>query len=230
MEFLKKEADTAQEIYGEEKKTIKVTKDWKKDIKIEYYLKAAYPLLFIRTEEDDRAVGDVRRAILSTPALANDVIFGEWKSTTGLLIDREGQKSPEEIVKDLPAALKYIQDYEGEKPPIVCFHNIRSFLTQPLIIQQLKDTAYIAKEIGATVILIGAQIDIPPELNSLITVYDLPLPTVDQFKDSFKGLAKEHKDTITGKLSKAQAEELALSAVGMTYLQGENAGGLSIAM
>ncbi len=229
MEFLKKEEDTAQEIYGEDKKVVKPIKDWKKDIKIEYYLKAAYPLLFIRTEEDDRAIRDVRRAIANTPALVGEVAFGEWKSTTGLFIDREGQ-DPEEVAKDIVASLKYIQNYGDEKPPIVCFHNIRSFLANHLVIQQLKDTAFVAKEIGATVILIGAQIDIPPELNSLITVYDLPLPTVDQFKESFKGLAKEHKDRITGKLTASQTEELALSAVGMTYLQGENAGALSIAM
>lgn len=229
MEFLKGEKDTAQEIYGEEKKMVKPAKDWKKDIKIEYYLKAAYPLLFIRTEEDDRAVGEVRRAIANTPVLTGEVTFGEWKSTTGLLIDRDDQE-PEEVAKDIAAALKYVQNFGEDKPPIVCFHNIRGWLSNPTVIQQLKDTALVAKEIGATVILIGAQFDIPPELNSLVTVYDLPLPTMDQFTESFKGLAKEHKEIIVEKLSKAQLAELALSAVGMTYLQGENAGALSIAM
>lgn len=202
------------------------------EITIEDYLKAGYSLIYIRTEEDHRAISIVKKAVESIDNMYGQVTFAEWRSTTGLLVAPTGQLDiPENASSkgdDPAAALKYVQNKSNE-PHVVCMHNMRTFLQIAPVIQQLKDTAFAARLVGSHIILIGASIDIPPELQNLMTVYDLDLPSQEMFVSEFKILANAYKSSLKEKATTKVLKVCAASAVGMTLLQGENAIALGIA-
>lgn len=202
------------------------------EITLEYYLKAGYSLIYIRTDEDHRAVEMVKAAITSIDAMYGVVHYGEWKSTTGLMMAPGGQlEIPDKTVQtadDPVASLLYLQT--NEQQMVICFHNLRQFLSLAPVVQQLKDAAVSARLIGSHIILIGAELDPPPELQSLITVYDLGLPSKEKFSTEFKALAAAYSQSLKEPATPRVIEIAASSAVGMTQLQGENAIALSIAM
>ena len=208
------------------------------DITLDAYFRASYPLIWIRTEEDQRALELIRTNIKRLKKTSLRVVWAEYKHTTGLhvanqngaLVIEEGSKK----VSDTPiGALQYIEQKVQTKhddPVLLVMHNINSAMKVPQFVQQLKDTAYYSRLVWIRIILIGAVLDIPPELRSMITVYDLALPNKDFFNKLFGDLAEKYKKMLIEAATEDQVEQLAHSAVGMTALQGENSAALSIAV
>lgn len=216
------------------------------------YMKAGFPIVYIRTEENERAVNDLRVLLSTDPIYKGKSHFGEWKSTTGLLIYKnpaplktqrqQNKHSPElvSVAKDILASLNYVEkmakakktEESGAKDPdlICCFHNIKYFLTNFIVVQKLRDIADPLKKKGNHLFIIGPSLDIPPELTSIVSVYDLAIPTVPYFVASFRGLCENYKTKFKVDMSETKVTAMATAAVGMTALQGENAISLSLAM
>jgi ATP-dependent 26S proteasome regulatory subunit len=204
------------------------------EITVESYLKAGYSLLYIRTEEDHRAVGMVKSSIESIESMYGTVTFGEWRSTTGLLLAPAGQLEipanarAQSGTEDIVSALRYVQSQRD--PHVVIYHNLRQFIPTPGVIQQLKDAAFHARLVGSHIVIVGASLEPPPELQNLMTVYDMELPSQEKFMSIFRTLAGAYQKSLKKKVTNRDIELCASSAVGMTELQGENAIALSIAM
>lgn len=238
------EVESASEVLaglvGEKPKTVKTPsyESSLEKIPLSDYFKASYPLIRIRTEEDDRAVKLITESIAKVKGL-NNVLLGEYKSTTGLrLSTHEGvlqlnENNTEQVVDGTRPvqAIEVITDRVQDKddPPIVLMiHNVGFAFRVPQFVQALKDVAIYARLYGCHIILIGADLGIPVSLNSLVTVYDLELPNQDHFYKDFETISKHYKNLIDEEVTDYQLRELAASAVGMTKMQGENAIALSI--
>ena len=108
-----------------------------KNIGLRYYLKAGYPIIHIRSEEDSRAVQLVKDSIASISSIKGKFFYGEWKSTTGLLLCDKGALEDAKSVhnaKDLLKAISYITDNVPEKssePHIIVLHNINHWMKNP---------------------------------------------------------------------------------------------------
>ena len=205
-------------------------------ITLDAYFRASYPLLWIRTEEDQRAIDLIQRNIKKLTRTSVNVIWAEFKTTTGLLVnEKPGELSLGDTpskVSDAPvAALQYIQNKvktREDSPVVMIMHNMSAAMRVPQFVQQVKDTAYYSRLLGCHVIMVGAVLETPPELRSMITVYDLPLPNKTFFENLFARLANNYRSMIGGEVSNEIVSSLASSAVGMTALQGENALALTI--
>jgi len=207
------------------------------EITLDAYFRASYPLLWVRTEEDQRAIELIRTNIKRLTKTSKSISWGEYKHTTGLHVSSSpgdltiDYNSSKKVADNPIAALQYIHDNvktKKDNPVLLVMHNINSAMKVPQFVQQLKDTAYYSRLLGCHVILVGAVLDIPPELKSMITVYDLPLPNKEFFSESFGKLAKKYKKMLTRKATTEEVDRLAQAAVGMTALQGENSIALSI--
>jgi ATP-dependent 26S proteasome regulatory subunit len=205
-------------------------------ITLDAYFRASYPLIWIRSEEDQRAVELVRSNIKKLSRTSSEMIWAEFKHTTGLVSNEvpgtlELSDSPRKIADTPVAALQYIHSKVKERndnPVILIMHNISAAMRVPQFVQQLKDTAYYSRLLGCHVILIGAVLEIPPELRSMITVYDMALPNKRFFARAFSNLAMKYKGMLKESITSDSIDRLASSAVGMTALQGENALALTI--
>jgi ATP-dependent 26S proteasome regulatory subunit len=207
------------------------------EITLDAYFRASYPLLWIRTEEDQRALELIRTNISRLKKTSKIIVWSEYKHTTGLHVsDTPGVLSIDynssKKLTDTPiGALQYIPDNvktKKDNPVLLVMHNVNSAMKVPQFIQQLKDTAYYSRLLGCHIILIGAVLDIPPELKSMVTVYDLSLPNKEFFVESFGQLAKKYKKMLDHKATTEEIDVLAQGAVGMTALQGENSIALTI--
>lgn len=193
------------------------------ETKLEHYLKACVPLIYVRTSEDNRAVHYIRDAAKNVNL--EDCWIGEWTANNGLIVD--GEKTETNTVSD---ALKYLTGSKDNG--ILIIHNIRQFISNFLVIQDLKDAAMTCRLRGSYIILVGAEVEFPPEIRDLVTIYDFNLPDKEFFVSMFIDMINKYKSSIT--LPDNEEEKTALiekasdAALGMTQIQGENAMALSI--
>ena len=192
--------------------------------KLEYYLKACVPLIYVRTTEDSRGVKHVMDAMDS--ANLSDCWVGEWTANKGLIVNGKAQADKDTVSK----ALNHV--ITSEDTGVLIIHNIRQFISNFLVIQDLKDAAMVCRVRGSYIILVGAEIDFPPELKDLVTIYDFPLPNKDFFISLFSGMVNKYKDsmTLTNNVEDKQIllDKAADASLGMTAVQGESALALSI--
>lgn len=213
------------------------------DINPPMYLKAGYAIITIRTEENERAVKEIRTLLATDPLWQGTSTFGEWKATTGLLIydnpDPKNMKGTN-AGKDILDSLAYLEKQTRKKNRdpskgavgrdlICCFHNIKPFMNNFMVVQRLRDLYHPLKSKGNHLFIVGPSFDIPPELSSVISVYDLALPAAEHFKENFKGLVANYKETFKLSPTDDDYTGMANAAVGMTEIQGENALSLSLA-
>ena len=217
----------------------KVTQESRSEkLPLDTYLKASYPLIWIRTEEDQRAVKLIKESIQKVNSLNSKVVYAEFRSTTGMVVTNSGEleftKASKSVVEGTNpvGALKYITENvkdEDKDPPIVLvLHNINHALRIPQFTQSLKDTAIYSRLYGCHIFLVGAALDIPAELRSLVTVYDLDLPNQTLFRSNFTAIVNEYSSLLEEEATPDKINVLAASAVGMTEMQGENALALTI--
>lgn len=196
---------------------------------IKEFIAAGTPLLFVRTCEAMPAEKEVKK---EAGEVKETSIFGVWKSTTGLQLGNMTDDTvSSEIVGDCLRALRYIQ--ETAKSMVIVFHNMRFFMDNTQVIQQVIDTVEIAKRRGSHLIFIGPILSFPEELVHLINVIDLPFPTRQQIEGNFKLMIKAYKEVIKLPGTKKEVQKLirdaANSAVGLPMTTAENALALSIA-
>lgn len=194
------------------------------------YLKAGYSFIHVRTEEDRRAQKLIRENIaIVMEDTINIQEYWEWTSTRGLeKYNSSTSADPGSAnIIPIPDALDQMAD-SGQEGGLVCvFYNIRQFMEMPVIVQKFKDVADDSRLVGSTIFIVGPQFNYPPELENEITIWDLDLPTSDQFYSSYKELTSAYEQEI-GSVSDDVLKNSAASAVGMTELQGENSISLSI--
>ncbi len=195
------------------------------------YIKAAYPCLFLRTVEPAVAEQTMVGALGSLGM--SDIDYGVWKVTSGLLVGKPGTdpRDRTEKAKDLIDALGYIET--AREPIVAVFHNLRQFVTNFQVIQQLVDTVHAARYMGSHVIIVGPYCEFPPELKNLITVVEIPLPTKEQIKEELEKLVMAYESDIELPKLKKDREQLLVdastAAVGLDSMGVENAMALSLA-
>ncbi len=191
--------------------------------KVEHYLKACVPLIYVRTTENGRAVRHVTDAM--EKANLNDCWIGEWSVNKGLFINGEYKAD----IETMSAALTYLTS--ATEAGALILHNVRQFISNFMSIQDLVDAAMLCRLRGSYIILVGTDTEFPPELRDLVTIYDFPLPDKEFFIHIFSSMVDRYRSSM--KLPKGKKEEILLiekasdSALGMTQVQGENALALS---
>ena len=201
------------------------------------YLASSNPCLFIPTVEDMK----VEKSIVDTMVELDflDRELGIWKVTTGMIKYGRGNwveelaKSTEKPIMDFVPALNYIARTPRS---IGIFHHIRNVIKEPLAIQSIIDAAYTAKKNFSSIIFVGAFLDLPPELYSIITFCDYPLPNKEEIVTLFNTLMEDWKDKVdffTKYSAKKRAviiDKAATSALGLDLYSAENAIALAVSM
>lgn len=195
------------------------------------YLQAGYPCLFLPTVEPEVAEARVRDALLKLDLGMVD--FGVWKVTTGAMIgSADGTVKPSKRQEDLIDVLAGVE--KADRPLVVLLHNVRAYLDDPGITQALIDAVFAARLKGSHIVMVGAFIQLPPELRSLVTYVDCPLPTQDAIRTSYEEMVEAYRDDIDDlPADKEEFDQLmidaARAAVGLDMMGAENAIALSLA-
>ncbi len=172
---------------------------------------AGYPLLFLRTFEEQRWEEELAELALE---LEHGLVT--WSATAGAqpaLLDVEAPLDPLEFLDQVslypPAHLFLLKD-------------LHPYLTDPRIVRKLRDLLPELTAQQKTLLAIGPIDDVPVELAKEVTVLALPLPGVEEMRDELHRAVAERAEGPLP-LTTEQEEHLVKAVLGLTAHEARKA-------
>ena len=151
-------------------------------------LKANFPLISIQTHEETR----VENEIIRTCREANRSAFFRWTITggmvgvnlqTGMTTDRvtdpEDPRGPYAAIEQLP------------EKAVIAILDPAPYWSNPVVVRAVRDAIPTCKNRMITVILIGAEINIPRGLEHEVSPIDFALPTGEEIETEIRSMCEE---------------------------------------
>ena len=134
------------------------------------FLKARYPIIYINTIEEDRVEYVIRQNIKTN---LNRSMYS-WDFVDGYT----NNPNNEGFAKRNPLqALELVERLNAETPALFLLKDFNRFLTDLSISRKLRNISRILKLQPKTIIIIGSDLNIPRELQDLVTVLQFQLPS-----------------------------------------------------
>ncbi len=172
------------------------------------YIDALYPIIYIN-HFDFKVIDDIISDI------GDDRKVVEYSNGLGI-VDFKNKSLVKEC--ELAEFLKLVKDDGYDNPMFFILKDVHSHLENPEIVSLLKyigERNLYNENYNATIFIVSSKLYIPQELEDYITVFDMPLPTVDEIVEimnEFRNdLALEVDDEVLG--------EIALSFKGLNEFQ-----------
>lgn len=188
--------------------------------KIEVLLRAHFPLVFLQTFEEDRALDSLKR-IRSQLSQHREFGFFIWSETRGLR-DHENRSLSDRTVGNPMLALKHVVDSEREG--VYIFVDIHRHFT-PVTIRLIRDAIWTVKRKRKSLVFISPHASLPEELMADATMILYDLPEMDDLRALVDKMASD--ETADGSLDKpikldgALREGLARAMMGLTHREAE---------
>ncbi len=183
---------------------------------IRSHVLSCYPALYLVTHDEAEVDELIRNLADDFKNINDDRKISEWNLARGLVHFDTGQPLAE--WSDLSSALEHFLLRDLDRDFIVIRDAHLGLRDQPLAVARLK--ALINKIIKndegvATIFLVSSQPFIPPELEKLITLFDIPLPDESAILEIVKKTVDEQELTIDDET----ARKLALALQGLTSFE-----------
>lgn len=187
-------------------------------------IRARNPVLLVQTHEEDRVVDVVCDIARDLDAIRRERRVVLYSLTRGLH-ERYGTGTP--IAPD--SALG--QTMQAEDPTIFVFFDLHHSLgdgtrnAEPGTIRAIRDVADAFKSgpVASTLVIVSPTSTIPSDLDTVVTVLDLPLPGMDELEGALQRVIEPNKDHITVALDDEERRRLKQAALGLTLDEAENA-------
>jgi len=169
------------------------------------FLKARYPIIYINTIEEDRVEYVIRKNVktnLKRSIYSWDFVDGYTNNPNN---QGFGNRNPLQ-------ALELIERLNPETPAIFLLKDFNRFLNDLAISRKLRNLSRLLKLQPKTIIIIGSELNIPLELQDLITILQFQLPTEEEIILELQRLLKSLKIKVDNKLF----ESLTRSCQGMS--------------
>ena len=145
------------------------------------FLKARYPIIYINTVEEDRVEYVIRKSVKTN---LNRSIYS-WDFVDGYTNNPNnqgfGKRNPLQ-------ALELVERLNAETPALFLLKDFNRFLTDLSISRKLRNISRILKLQPKTIIIIGSDLNIPKELQELITVLQFQLPSEEEINQELSRL------------------------------------------
>jgi SpoVK/Ycf46/Vps4 family AAA+-type ATPase len=191
-------------------------------------MRARFPVLYISTWEEERALSVIRSAATNESIIKTVRKVFTWSITNGMA--EEGQKGREETKSPLKA-LEFIEMYN--QPAVFILKDFHIYFgsmhRQPdhQVIRKIRDLLPSLKRSASpkNVVIISPVLELPTELEKEITIVDFDLPTFQEIKTVLREMIDANKSggRITIELTPEEEERLAKAALGLTLHEAENA-------
>lgn len=207
--------------------------------KLKPYIDAGYPLLWIRSFEENRVELEVRNTLSNciSPTTGEPKTFSYWSITEGLNVFAGYDKdvpvfAPQKNTEDPIEALLFIKNQVESSAPLIdvgdvfIFRDLHAFLEphqSPKLKRILKDLVSFLKQFQKTIIILSPSEKIPLELQREITVIEFELPTKEEIEVLFDLCYTEDAVKTIGKLDQDTKEKILQASMGLTIAEAENA-------
>ncbi len=188
---------------------------------IEILIRARYPLLYVVTWEEERALGELTRVAQSLGKKVYD-----WTIVQGLARYRmavegpvEGKKGTKDPVLALREAMNNLSD-----PSIFVFRDFHNFIQDSSVKRTLRDLAGVLRSSLSSVVLLSPVLKLPDELEKDVTIVDFPLPGRSDLETLLAQIAADTAGNPALRVDQSPASRRALvdAAVGLTLNEAEN--------
>lgn len=177
---------------------------------LEVLIESGRSLIVLETEREGCFVDGFRRL-----AKRSTKSYFQWTVTQGL-IRLAPDYAPQSVNKDINQLFGQIQS--SAKSGVYVLVDFHHYLQDPVAIRHIKDVIHQSPQ--HTLILLSQQVELPDELNSLATHFDLPLPTLSQLNRMVNDLAVEYLNERGEKLQvneKDMVKQLVKSLCGLSH-------------
>lgn len=172
------------------------------------YIDALYPIIYIN-HFDFKVIDDIIADIKDERKVV------EFSNGLGI-INFENKSLSREC--DLVNFLKLVKDDGYADPMLILLKDVHGELERPEVVSLLK---YIAERnmynesYNASIFIISSRLIVPDELEDLITIFDVPLPGVEEIA----GILQEFCKDLNIEITKETLDELSLSFKGLNEFQ-----------
>ena len=184
---------------------------------LDLYIRARYPLLWVVTPEEQRALQEIEALAQSQ----RKPIY-VWSVTTGLVNLAAPQRADTGKRDPLPLLTHILDAPEGGIWVLRDFH---PYLRDHGVVRRLREVAFGIAASTKTLILLGPVLKIPPELEKEVTVVDFNLPDAGQLQHLLDDIIATgtRSGTIQVNLDKRQRGRLIQACLGLTASEAGNA-------
>lgn len=178
-------------------------------------IEAGYPLLFLKTAEEDRWERE-----LSELALEIERGLVTWTITRGLQPPASGESHDEPSPRQL---LTQIKQYPDEHLFLV--KDFHPYLSDPVILRQLRDLLPDLIAQRKSLLLFGPVMSIPLELEKDSVRIELPIPAYEDLREEFDNTMSElrQQDENTLELTADNEDRLIKAVMGLTAQEARKA-------
>jgi hypothetical protein len=168
-------------------------------------VRSRYPLIYIPTGEEERAEGAIAQCARE---LGGDRTVYTWDYVDGY----QGNPNDNGFGRRNPLqALELIEKVPASAAAIFVLRDYHRFLDDISISRKLRNLLKLLKAQPKNIIILSAQLSVPDELSSIITVLEFPLPSVSEIQlevERLLGATSSH-------LSPSDIDELVRSCQGL---------------
>lgn len=186
-------------------------------------LKARFPLLYVETWEEERALAEITLVAGEAGQLRTPRSVHTWSRTDGLCTGREVARGSQKPLDALNLVLAM------DQPSVIVFRDLHPELGEgghadPAVVRRLRDVAAWARTSPApvTVVLLAPVLRIPPELEKVLTVLDFDLPSELELGELLHEMVASNA-SVQVTASDDDRERIVKAAVGLTLNEAENA-------
>ncbi|NQT88327.1 ATPase, partial [bacterium] len=180
---------------------------------IDVLIRARYPILYLVTWEEDRAMNMLLRI-----ARRQKKNLAVWTATDGMRTVEvtKGQAAVKDKGRKPLEALNTILQHS--ESCIYVLKDFHPYMDDPAVVRHLRDLYYSLKRSYKTVVILSPRLALPFELEKSISVIDLPVPGRDVMEAMFNELLRDVSEGGQAKvdLTEADREKLVTAVLGLT--------------
>lgn len=199
--------------------------------KLANLIRARFPMIYITTFEEDRVTKYIKQIARDEKQVKYPREIFTWTQTRGLF-NEQTQKSIADT--DSPCkAMEYIRKYEKDSVFIMYdFHTNfgpKGRQADYNVIRKIRDIVPDLKlgMVRKTVIFVSPELLIPESLQKEITIFDFPLPSLDEIKSKFNSMINQNQ-AVKNELNEEEKDKLCKAALGLTLQEAEGAFALAM--
>lgn len=141
--------------------------------------RSGYPLIYIVTQEEERALRLVEAA-----AQASKRALVRWSASLGF-------PGAETVEQDPGAAVESLSSIED--PSFFVLLDLHPYLKTPSVVRRMRDRLLMATQRRQTLVVIAPVLELPPDLEKDAAVIDLPLPKTGELDEELLKVAKAER-------------------------------------
>ena len=174
--------------------------------KLERYHDAGFPIIYIKSFEEDKTDGVIRKV------LGNTCCF-EWNGTQRVKNLSSGNFYKNSLEQYLTDIIDSGITDELPDGSILILKDIHHYLEEPVIVSMLKHICLrIVEELSITILMVSPIVVIPKEIEKFITIIEPSFPTEKEIESLIDSFAQEQGLDVTTDMK----EEMALALKGLT--------------